>query len=274
MKRLLTFMLFLFWASLTGYAQQGVGRMSVDELVSQIRKNVEALRASIPDFVCEENVTSTVRVNSQTALDTSIKSVMRATPKASRDGEFGYNETREIKTVNGRTPSKPDFALPFVFNGGFSNDLAGVFAGYDVDCFDFKLAGTTKINDINAFIITVTTKANPGPKCHGRPAGVTGTAWVDSETKQIVRLQGPKDGHTSEMKNVAVTGWREDMLLNWSVDYAKIVIDDKYFWMPSQVTARVDSTSRDRSMRYVATYKNYHKFGASSKITVDNNNQE
>jgi hypothetical protein len=53
------------------------------------------------------------------------------------------------------------------------------------------------------------------------------------------------------------------------VDFFRISIDGKPYWMPAVARTQLVSTQKPRKLVYIAEYSNYHKFSASTKVLLD-----
>ena len=251
-----------------GFAQVSTSHAipSVEEIVARVQRNVQEFRASLPDFLCDERITSQVIVDGKIKQDTRVQSIFRA---IHNQGANDYAESRQIETVNGKRAKTQELNLPFGVMGGFSKATAVLFSPQSIQCFDFRVIGTDTVRGRTAFVLTATTKANVeslGPACASHKPNRTTRVWIDAEAMQVVRIESATV-HSNESQAAFIDiPWPEDLLLNWTANYDKVTIEGKTFWMPMTVQAELASSTKPRKMTYFAEYGDYHKFGTKSRV--------
>jgi hypothetical protein len=264
MRRQLFYLLLLQLSFLSGL---GRDTASIDQILQRVQANVNDFEHSLPDFICEEQITSRELMAGAVQNESVIRSSFRGIQhKDDRDKPF--TEVREIVTVNGRqAPPGQPLVGPFLFGGGFSSILDETFARRNAPYFKYKLIGSEKVGDRSALVITFETRADQKALLHREAlGGLTilqgkGKAWIDPESMNIIRLELQHLNHLNpEFK---------EGLLAVSVDYAEVVINGRKFWMPKMVKAEqtVPNPKVPVTGQYIAEYSNYHQFNVSVKIT-------
>jgi hypothetical protein len=231
----------------------------VDQVLARVQANVAEFEASLPDFICTERITSRKvvdgKVRGQTVTDSDFVGVQQ------KSGPHLFTETRKIVSVNGRPVAKGEsLAGFFLFGGGFSSILVITFAPKNVPCHNYRIAGTELLDGQSALLVEFATKDDQtelrfdfnGKALIQRD---TGKAWIDPKSMQVLRLERrflnvqPKSGE----------------MITAIVDYTKVAIGEKFFWMPKRVW--VEDTHKGKvTGQYLAEYSNYRKFDVSADI--------
>jgi hypothetical protein len=228
-----------------------------------VQDHVKEFEHSLPDFICDETITSRELISGTLQHETVIESVFMGTQHHDENGR-PFIESREIKTIDGRPAAQgQQLAGPFFFSGGFSSILVEIFAPENIQYFNYKLMGTEKVEDRTALVVRFDTKNGQKKLLYreifGRQAVLKGRgkAWIDSESMNVIRLE------LQYMDPPFPEG-----VLAVSVDYAEVVINGKKFWMPRMVKAEqtVPNPKMPVSGQYFAQYSNYHQFNVSVHI--------
>jgi hypothetical protein len=233
---------------------------TVDAILAEVQNNAGQFVRSLPDFVCDEKVTSR-GLHRGKVLEVVIESQFVGLQK--RSGRMSYSETREIRTVDGnpaRTGQK--FTGPFLFGGGFSSLLDETFSPKYVSSHTYKIAGEEALNGTPAFVLEFATKEAQKELyflLYGKAVlqKDVGKAWIDKTSLRVLRL---------ERHHLNVQKGQTPMVA--TVDYGEVRIDGKPFWMPTSVKAE-QSFKGGELGQYLATYTNYRKFEVSSGIVFD-----
>lgn len=235
---------------------------AVDQILTQVQDHVREFEFSLPDFTCDETITSSGGMNEKIGPSTVVNSVFRGIQSKDENGR-PFIESREIKAINGVQVGKGQpLKLSFFFGGGFSSVLDATFGPNNIQYHDYKIVGTEKINGRTSIVVKFATKADQKGLFFEFMGGTflskdTGRAWIDQESMQVMRL---------ERRYVNVPS--PYGVMDVSVDYAEVVINEKTFWMPK--TVKVEETLPDSqkpmSVHYIAEYSNYEKFNVSVQI--------
>jgi hypothetical protein len=231
----------------------------VDQVLDRVQANVAEFEASLPDFICSERISSRKVVDGmvrrETVTDSDFVGLQR------KSGPHLFTETRKIVRINGKPVANgEDLIGSFLFGGGFSSILIITFAPKNIPYHNYRVAGTELLEGRTALLIEFTTKDDQtelrfdfnGKALIQRD---TGKAWIDPESMQVLRLERrflnvqPKSAET----------------ITAVVDYTRVAIGEKSFWMPKSVWAE-DSHKRKVTGQYLAEYSNYRKFDVSADI--------
>jgi hypothetical protein len=244
----------------------------VDEIVARVQQNVEKDLASLPNFLCDERITSQVLLKGKVGSEIKAESIVRAVRAGNEGTERDFVETREVVSVNGAPARGQELRLPINVKEAASGSMAAVFGAANIRCFDVKIGGIQEFRGHKAVLLRFATKknaANLGGVCPSKTPGQGGQAWIDPEAMEVLRIESTKlrqKLHGAEKNGLPI---EEDALYSWSIDFAKVLINGQPFWMPLTDKAEAASTYRKLRLTYVAEYSNYHKFGATSKIVPD-----
>lgn len=247
------------WLCCAGYSQSP----KLAQILPQVQEHVKEFEFMLPDFICDETIISRELVTGLVHHETVIESAFRGTQHKDEKGR-PFTESREIKTVDGHPPLKgQQLTGPFIFGGGFSSLLDEIFSQKNQQYFSYKLAGAEKIEGKVALVIKFETKEGQREilyrEIYGSQAAVDGKgkAWIDPQSMNVVRLE-------FQYLNPPF----QEGILEVSVDYAPVVINEKTFWMPKTVTAEQTVPNPKHSVggQYIASYANYHQFNVSVKF--------
>jgi hypothetical protein len=175
--------------------------------------------------------------------------------RSDHDNQTQLAESREIKTVDHK-PSKDAQILkgPAIFSGAFSNATA-IVTFDEKACYTYHL--TTSLSD-HRYVIEYATKAAKDRDKHClMQESSTGRAFIDPLTMQIERIECRTPNHP-------LPGTRA--LWTWSIDYGKVLLNGKTFWLPKKITAEVAGYSTPVEWSFDATYRNYHELTVTSRI--------
>ena len=234
----------------------------LEQVLPRIQDHVKEFELSLPDFICDERITSRELMGGKINHETFIESEFRGTQ--SQDHDSPFTESREIKMIDGRPAAKDQqLAGPFFFGGGFSSIVAEIFSRKNQPYFDFKISGTEAVDGKAALVIKFKARNNQKALLYREMFGTqvifkgSGKAWIDPESMNVMRLE------VQFLDPPFPEG-----VLSLSVDYAGVEINGKTFWMPKTVTAEqtVPNPKMPVGGQYIAEYSNYHQFNVSVHI--------
>jgi hypothetical protein len=237
-------------------------KQSVDEVVAAVSRNVKEFQELLPDFVCDERITSTAFESGTVRTMKTVESVFTAVQKPSpapRSGQLAFTETREIIAIDGKAVRKGANMpkLPFAMFGGFSALLSMTFSPENLEFHKYEL---NEALDEGRLVVDFATKDNQQKlrtflNDESQVARDRGRAWIDVTSYQVVRLE----------RNF-LTLPRDMIRLKDTVDYGPTAIGDREFWLP--LIMRSDATDRDtrKTKVFMADYTNCKKFAADIKI--------
>jgi hypothetical protein len=239
----------------------------LNQILPRVQRHVKEFEHSIPDFICDEKITSKELMAGTTIHETDIDSTFRGTQNRDKklDGKYEpFTEWRDIQTIDGRpAPKGQQLTGPFLFGGGFSSILVEIFSTENSRYFNYKVIGPDKVDDKAALLIRFETKKDQQALLHRELFGTqyvmkgSGKAWIDLTSMNVLRLE------IQYLDPPMPEG-----VLSLAVDYAPVVIQEKTFWMPKTVTAEqtVPNPKVSVSGQYVAEYSNYQEFKVSVKM--------
>lgn len=230
---------------------------SINEILAKVHANTGEFVRSLPDFICDETITSRALVRGR--LRTFVNQ-SHFVGRQQQHGMFPFTETREVISINGKTV-RPHTPLQGVllFGGGFSSLLNETFGQPSAE-HTYRLAGEERIRDRSALVLEFATR--DGQKTlsfdfYGKAylERDTGEAWIDKQSLRVLRLE-------RHYLNVP----KGETPIVATVDYDEVRIGDQPFWMPVSVQAGQAKGRFGEQAQYLAEYRNYRKFEASSSI--------
>jgi hypothetical protein len=239
----------------------------LDQVLPRVQDHVKEFEHSLPDFICDEKITSRELMGGKTIHETDIDSTFRGTQNRDKnpDGKYEpFTEWRDIQTIDGRPASKgQQLTGPFLFGGGFSSILVEIFSAENFRYFNYKVIGAESLDGQAAVVIKFETKKDQQALLHRELFGTqyvmkgSGKAWIDPISMNVLRLE------IQYLDPPMPEG-----VLTLAVDYAPVVIKEKTFWMPKTVTAEqtVPNPKVPVGGQYVAEYSNYQEYKVSVRI--------
>lgn len=130
----------------------------LDQILPRVQDHVKEFELSLPDFICDEKITSRELMGGKTIHETDIDSTFRGTQnKDEKDKPF--TEWRDIQTIDGRpSPKGQQLTGPFFFGGGFSSTLDAIFSLKNAQYFNYKVIGTERVDAKSTVVIRFETK--------------------------------------------------------------------------------------------------------------------
>ena len=239
----------------------------LDQVLPRIQQHVKEFEHSLPDFICDEKITSKELMGGTTIHETDIDSTFRGTQNKDKNPDKKYQaftEWRDIQTIDGRpAPKDQQLTGPFLFGGGFSSILVEIFSAENSRYFNYKVMGIEKVDGQAAVVLKFETKKDQQALLHRELFGTqyvmkgSGKAWIDLASMNVLRLE------IQYLDPPMPEG-----VLSLAVDYAPVVIKEETFWMPRTVTAEqtVPNPKMPVGGQYVAEYSNYQEFKVSVRI--------
>jgi hypothetical protein len=235
---------------------------SVDEVLTAVSKNVKEFQERLPDFICDERITSSTFESGLIRTMKTVESVFTAVQKSSRapdNGRLAFTETREITSIDGKRVRKGTTMprLPFAMFGGFSALVSMTFSPQNLEFHTYTL---NKTLDDGRLVVQFATKEDQQELRtflggESQVARDTGTAWIDPTSYQVMRLE-------RNFLNLP----RGLSRLKFTADYGPTVVGDREFWLP--LIMRSDATDRNprKTRVLLADYTNCKKFSAEIKL--------
>jgi hypothetical protein len=246
----------LLAALATAIANAQQSNPTLDQILVRIESNTEQYKASVPSFLCDEDIVSQEIHDGKLKHETTVDALFRVTRSPSQQGVV--DESREVRAVDGKPAGNNKLKMPISFTGGFSGALAKFLSADHHQCFDYAsdpVASTPKGSA--AFIFTAREAAAKDPACASVQPGTKGKFITDSATGQVTHIERTVPYPIGKDPGILSTA---------SVDFAPVTLSGKSFWLPFMVSASTSETPKTNAFRFTARYSNYHRFAASSTI--------
>jgi hypothetical protein len=219
----------------------------LEDILERTSRNVQALQAALPDFVCKEKQ---VTKSSWNGGGTQTRESLVIT-RQTRGGSM-LVASRQVLSVKGRET---------LFGNQIRNQLADLirtFAPESRGSNNYKFDRRQTFRGTSSFVVEFETRkgASAGHR-EGRLMGgdtghtMKGKAWIDTNTMQVLRLELTEKGPTSP----SLVGLRT------VADYGSVTIDGKPYWLLTKILK-----TDDRSNESVAEYSDCQKFEVTSEI--------
>ena len=245
----------LFGCITASLAQAQQHNLALDQILSRVEANTEQYKATVPSFFCDEHITSQELRDGKLKHETSVEALFRVARSPSSNNTL--EESREVKTINGKPSSSEKLNMPISFSGGFSGALAKFLSADRRECFDYQPDPSPASPGTEAFTFTAREATAKQSACVSVQPGTTGKFTVDSATAQVTHIERTAPYSVGKNNTVLSTA---------SVDFAPIALNGRSFWLPSTVIAFTIETPKTSAFRFTAKYNNYHRFAASSTI--------
>lgn len=244
-------------------AQQS-GPVSLDHLLDVLQANNMEYARSVPNFFCQERVSSEIEPNGtpfgRRVIVTESTFRIRRTPAP--NGLVDLKESRDVKRVNGKLYQSDDevekLAGPSMVFGIFSTALSLVAADQK-PCFDYKFASPKKQDPPHVLVIEyVARKPDVRPATCIEKELSRGRALIDPATLRVTRMEQKTNAHT------IMPGL--DGQWTWTVDYAPSDLGGKTFWLPTRIVSLQLADRNLSQWNFDGTYTDYHRLSATTKI--------
>jgi hypothetical protein len=224
----------------------------VDEVVAAVSKNVAEFWNRLPDFVCNEKITSTTYDSGKIRDQKIVESIFTSERK--------IGSQREITAIDGK-PAKKNAkmpGLPVNMSTGFGFVVQATFTPSILQYHDYAFAPQPDAD--GRLAVQFETKKDQQEikwDLDGKAivARDVGTAWIDPASMQVVRIE-------RNFLNLPNRHSRMSLLS----EYGPVTIGKNTFWLPKYL--RTDLTERDPAKTgiFLAEYSNCRKFGAEVTI--------
>jgi len=253
-------------AQQTTTSERKTGTPTLGDILQRLQENLDQYDSGVPSFFCDEHVVSQVEPGLRNQ-DTVTDSVFRLKRTVKPDHTTTLDESREIKTVNGKQAFSQDIDGPSLLDGAFEGGLDVVSLNQS-SCMNYTLQRTIRNRQTEPYIVrfaTVLTAQNTA-NCLLQENS-RGRITIDPASMHITHLEITTPHHAiipGESYSSPVIGERV-----LTVDYAPVVLDGNSFWMPTTISSRSTSdpgTFHSIYWTFRATYRNYHKLEVTSRI--------
>jgi hypothetical protein len=225
----------------------------LSETLAAVSLNVKESRDVLPDFLCDEKVTSTQFKDGKKQDQKIVESIFSI--QQSR-------EHRQILAVDGKPAKKGAKmpGLPVNIAGSFNYMILATFSPQSLQWYEF--APGQKAEALRRMVVQFETKKDQKEmvwNINGTALAAhdTGQAWIDTASMQVVRLERNLlnlKGNPSKWKI--------------TIDQAPFVIGEKEFWLPKTFLTEITERDPRRTGTFVAEYTNCKKFTAEVTFRV------
>ncbi len=262
---------------------------ATEELLRHAWENYAAYLSSIPNVFADEHVVSSLTTASDNSppkrgvhdhevastIDSTTDSVFRL-KRFSADGKTAdLIESREVKYVNGHEAAKDQSLTgPAILIGAFSR-APNILSPELKECFDYRLLPNMRhkpgvsllfVHDVLVLEYALKSPLPAGAQCPWSEQTI-GRAFIDPSSMQIVRLEQQRPHHDE--------GSGHPVAWSWSIDYARVTMDGKHFWLPKTISSKSSSLDGGRfKWSFLATYGNYHLMTVTSTILPAANSRQ
>jgi hypothetical protein len=225
---------------------------AVNDVVAGVSKNVEEFWKLLPDFVCNEKITSTTYSSGKVREQKIVQSIFTSSRKT--------GSQREITSIDGK-PAKKNTkmpGLPVEMSTGFGFVIQSTFTSSILQYHDYALSPKRETD--GSIAVDFETKKDQqkikwdldGKALVARDAG---TAWIDPASMQVVRIERNFLNLPNRLSRITL-----------SSRHGPVAIGKNTFWLPQYL--RTELTERDPSKTgtFLAEYTNCRKFGAEVQI--------
>jgi hypothetical protein len=227
----------------------------LDKILDRVTQRVSGFLDLFSDVKCTEQVTQEkfkpngkVELEEQSTYDYLVLFT-------NVGGELSLAESR-LPVKQATKDRKKDISM--LLSNGFAT-LFLVFHPYYVNSFEFTDAGDELLNGHNARKIRFqhirNTRAIAALALRGReyPLEMSGTAWVDPETGNLLRIEA---GIASTLEDIGMKS------LQSQVTFAPVTFhpDDPVYWFPTEAVVEVETPKQH--------WRNTHRFSAYKQFSV------
>jgi len=258
------FMSFCAWLFLQWMLTVPASAQSLDDVLGRVSSNVKEFQDLLPDFVCNERVTSTVFDDGRVIKEKIVESLFTGVQRASEQNRirFAFTESREVVAIDGKpVPKGTAFPkLPYRYSGGYSSLLITTFAPDNLQHYNYVIADSYRSGSSSAVLVQFSTKEDQ-QKLSTLIQGTrlvekgVGAAWIDRKSFAVLRLQRQSLNLPRIFTRSIATA-----------DYGPVTIGDRQFWMPVRVRAEVTERDSRSTVAYIAEYSDCRKFTTDIKL--------
>lgn len=259
-------MVFGVWVALCPALAQQIQPPTLDDILERLESNLLHYDSAVPSFFCDEHVVSSVEPglrNQNTVTD----SVFRLKRVLNADHTSTLDESREVKTVNGKPAASQDIGGPSVLSGAFEGGLAVVSLNQRA-CMRYTLQRIKRNGPPAPYVVRFASNLTPenSANCLLQEKS-EGRVFIDPGAIQITHMELTTPHHTIAPESYYTSQVVGERVI--SVDYAPVELGGQTFWMPATITSRVTSakgTYHATTWSFRATYRNFHKLEVTSRI--------
>lgn len=239
---------------------------TIDGVLQRLQANLNHYDKDLPSLFCDEHAVSQMDPDPGDR-DTVTDSIFRLRRIEGADHTTSLEESREIKTVNGKPAKSQDMEGPSLVSGVFEGALAVVSVDQKA-CMKYTLERVKGKRSAEDYVVRFATALTPenSSACLLQDKS-EGRVFIDPGSMQITHLELTSPHHViihGSLYASPVIGKR-----TLTVDYAPAVLGGETFWLPSEISQRSmsgENTFHRTDWTYRATYRNCHRMEVTSRI--------
>jgi hypothetical protein len=244
---------------------------TLQEILQRLEANLNHYDTGLPSLFCDENVVSSRAERGSRDQDTITDSVFRLKRTSKPDHTTTLEESREIKTVDGKPATSQQVEGPTLLSGAFEGGLAVVSLN-QTTCMNYTLQRINKNRPAEPYVVRFANVLTPQntADCLLQEKS-SGRVLIDPASMQITHLEFNTPRHTilheGTFTSAVVGKWTV------TVDYAPVQLGGETFWLPSRITSRASAgsgTFHETVWSFKATYRNYHRLDVTWRILPAN----
>jgi hypothetical protein len=231
-------------------AVPGSAPRQLAEALTAVSLNVKESEDLLPDFLCNERVTSTTFKSGKKQNQKVVESIFSI--RKSR-------ESREILSIDGKPARKGAKMprLPVNISGSFNFMINTTFSPALLQWYEFALKSGTEADRL---VVRFETKKDQKEMIwningDSRAAHDTGQAWIDTSSMQVARIE----------RNLLNLG-RYASVWKITIDQAPFTIGERQFWLPKMFLTEITERDPQETGTFLAEYSNCKKF--TTDITI------
>jgi len=242
--------------------------LSIQDVLTRLRANIEASTAPLPDVFCDEHIDLSLLHNGKVKHKTRIDNTIEAHRQIGEAQDF--SEDRTLRLIDGKPLiNGKKYNQPMVVDAELGSTFKTLISSKYESCSVYSLE-TTAALDGNIVKLVVSLKPDyKGYAVCSKFAAVNAVAvfWLDPATLNLQRF---------EMIEPVVNNLNRFHVSTLMIDYAFIQLGPQSYSLPVKVHAtatKLLGSNQSDQLVYDATLSNYHKFGTTVNIIFDPDDQ-
>lgn len=226
---------------------------ALPDVLAGVSRNVKELQDTLPDFVCNEKVTST-KFRSGKQRDQKVVESLYSVQQ--------WREHREILTIDGKPAKKGAKmpGLPINITGSFNYVIMVTFLPRFLPLYEFALK--PKTGDAGRLIVEFETRKDQKELPWNIDGDIlaahdTGQVWIDATSMQVARLE-------RNLLNIT----RDFSIWKNTIEQAPFSIGEEQYWLPKSFLVEITERDVRNSGSFLAEYTNCKKFTTEISIRV------
>jgi hypothetical protein len=222
----------------------------LSDALATLSVNVKESQDQLPDFLCNERITSTTFKSGKKQDQKVVESIFSIQ---------NSRENREILSVDGKPAKKGAKmpGLPVNITGSFNYMINTTFVPAALQWYEFSLGQNPEPGRLVVHFETKTDQKAMTWNINGdgRLAHDTGQAWIDTSAMQVARLE-------RNLLNLGryATAWKI------TIDQTPFTIGERQFWLPKMFLTEITERDQKNTGTFLAEYSNCKKFTTEISI--------